>query len=166
MALSPSAGFPYYISLVSGLDIGTVFKSEENLLLLSSIDETTSTYRYESGKWSIKQVLGHITDHERIMGYRAMRISRKDQTILPGYDQDLLVENGRFDERSWKELVQDYKNVRQATLSLIESFSKEQLEYKGFVWKYELPVLDILKATIGHEVHHVQVLKEKYIKMT
>jgi hypothetical protein len=164
MTLSPSSGFPYYISLTLNMDIHALFQSEENHELLISLNEEQSRIRYAPDKWSIKQVLGHITDHERIMSYRALRLSRKDQTQLSGYDQELLVENGRFDERSWMALVQDYKKVRQATCSLINSFSEEQFLYKGFVWKYEISVLDILKATIGHEMHHVGVLKEKYLK--
>jgi hypothetical protein len=164
MALTPSSGFPYYISLTDNLDLKTLFESEENYKKLSLLKEEQSQFRYEPEKWSIKQVLGHVTDHERIMSYRALRISRKDLTPLSGYDQDLFVEHGRFDERSWTELVQDYKNVRHATLSLIKSFSREQFLYQGFVWKYELSVVDILKATIGHERHHVAVIKERYLK--
>src|SRR4051812_19198018 len=104
MALTPSSGFPYYISLTDNLDLKTLFESEENYKKLSLLKEEQSQFRYEPEKWSIKQVLGHVTDHERIMSYRALRISRKDLTPLSGYDQDLFVEHGRFDERSWTEL--------------------------------------------------------------
>jgi hypothetical protein len=164
MTLAPSSGFPYYISLVAEEDFLTLFKSSANHQLFASIDEERSKYSYAPDKWSIKQVLGHITDHERIMSYRALRFSRKDPTMLPGYDQDLYVENGRFDQRTWTDLFEDYKNVRQATLGLIKSFSEEQYSYKGLAWKYELPVSDVLKATIGHELHHVKIIRERYLK--
>ena len=88
-------------------------------------------FRYAPDKWSIKQIIGHITDHERIMTYRALRFSRQDTTPLPGYDQNLLVENSRFDELSWKQLVQDLKNVRLATNSLIAGLSELQLRWIG-----------------------------------
>jgi uncharacterized damage-inducible protein DinB len=164
MTLLPSSGFPYYISLVGENDFLALLKSDANHKFFASINEEQSRHRYAPDKWTLKQVLGHITDHERIMSYRALRFSRKDPTILPGYDQDLFVENGRFDQRTWAELVNDHKNVRQATLSLIGSLSEEQYLYKGLAWKYELPVSDVLKATVGHEIHHVKIIRERYLK--
>lgn len=156
-------GFPYYIEMVGAKDYKELFSSKDNLNLLKSISEEKSTYRYAEGKWSIKQILGHITDHERIMTYRALRFSRKDQTLLPGYDQNLLVENSRFDEQPFSQLVSDFECVRNASLSFIKSLSKQQLMLTGKAWKFELTVEDFLKATIGHELHHMNVIKEKYL---
>ena len=136
----------------------------ELMNLVSSISEEKSTYRYAEGKWSIKQIVGHMTDHERIMIYRTLRFSRKDETLLPGYDQDVLVNNSRFDEQTYNDLLDDFKNVRRATLSFIKSLSDAQLELKGKAWKYELTVEEFLKATIGHELHHIKVLKDRYLK--
>ena len=114
--------------------------------------------------WNIRQIVGHITDHERIMTYRALRFSRKDTTQLPGYDQNIFVENSRFNELSLQKLIADFKNVRAATNSFIDSLSEFQLKLKGFAWKYELTVEEFLKATVGHEVHHVNIIKERYLK--
>ena len=164
MNLTVSDGFPYYISLVGPSNLNQLFRSDVNFKLFSSLTEEQVNYRYAPGKWSIKQIIGHITDHERIMTYRALRFSRKDTTALPGYDQDLMVDNSRFNELDVKDLLVDFKNVRQATLSLMNSFSKEQLELKGQAWKYNLTVEEFLKATIGHEMHHMNVTKEKYLK--
>ena len=164
MNLTVSDGFPYYISLVGTSNLNQLFLSGENFKLLSSLTEEQVTYRYAPDKWSIKQIIGHITDHERIMTYRALRFSRKDSTPLPGYDQDLFVENSRFNELEFKDLLTDLKNVRQATISLMNSFSREQLLLKGKAWKFELTVEEFLKATIGHEIHHLNVIKEKYLK--
>ena len=164
MKLTVSDGFPYYISFVEDADYKELFTSTHNLELLSSISEEKSTYRYAEGKWSIKQIVGHMTDHERIMIYRTLRFSWKDETLLPGYDQDVLVNNSRFDEQTYNDLLDDFKNVRCATLSFIKSLSDAQLELKGKAWKYELTVEEFLKATIGHELHHIKVLKDRYLK--
>jgi DinB superfamily len=157
-------GFPYYIELVGDQDYESLFTSAATFDLLHAISEEQSAFRYAPGKWSIKQIVGHITDHERIMTYRALRFSRKDKTSLPGYEQDLLVNNSRFDELSFRELTDDFANVRTATNSFIHLLSPAQLALKGKAWKYELTVEEFLKATIGHELHHVAVLKDKYLK--
>ena len=163
MKYSVQDGFPYYIELLGSADYRQLFSSKENFALLETIDEEKVTYRYAPNKWSIKQIIGHIADHERIMTYRALRFSRKDTTQLPGYDQNLFVDNSRFDELSLQHLVTDLKNVRKATNSFIDSLSEEQLSLKGFAWKYELTVEDFLKATIGHEIHHINIIKDKYL---
>lgn len=157
-------GFPYYIELLGSEDYRLLFSSQDNFALLNGISEEQATYRYAADKWSVKQIVGHMTDHERIMIYRALRFSRKDTTQLPGYDQNLFVDNSRFDELSFQQLVTDLKNVRTATNSFIESLSDAQLRLKGAAWKYELTVEEFLKATIGHEIHHIDIIKEKYLK--
>jgi hypothetical protein len=97
------------------------------------------------------------------MTYRVLRISRKDPTPLAGYDQELLVANSRFDQLSWMELMADFKNVRTATVSLMNTFSEQQFYLKGFIWKFEMTIEDFLKSTIGHELHHINIIKEKYL---
>jgi uncharacterized damage-inducible protein DinB len=158
-------GFPYYIELLGNADYRNLISSQENFALLDTISEEQANYRYAPGKWDIKQIVGHITDHERIMVYRALRFSRKDTTLLPGYDQNLFVENSRFDELSLRQLIADFKNVRCATNSFIDSLSSLQLNLKGTAWKYELTVEEFLKATVGHEIHHINIIKEKYLKI-
>src|ERR1044071_3118841 len=124
-------GFPYYIELVGNADYQRLFSSPENFELLESLSEEKAAYRYAPGKWSIKQIIGHITDHERIMTYRALRFSRKDKTALPGYDQNTFVDNSRFDEQPVSQLITDLENVRNASISFIHSLSKEQLGLTG-----------------------------------
>lgn len=157
-------GFPYYIELLGSADYRQLFSLQDNFALLEAIGEEQANYRYAPGKWSIKQIIGHITDHERIMTYRALRFSRKDTTQLPGYDQNLFVDNSRFDELSLQELVSDFKNVRAATNSFSRSLSETQLGLKGFAWKYELTVEEFLKATAGHEIHHIDIIKSRYLE--
>ncbi len=156
-------GFPYYIELTGNKDIYELFSSTENSVLLKSIGEQKSRFRYADGKWSIKQIVGHITDHERIMLYRCLRFSRNDKTVLPGYDQDLMVANSRFDELNYADLLNDFVNVRNASISFINNLSPQQLLCTGTAWKFELTVENFLRATIGHELHHIQVIREKYL---
>ena len=156
-------GFPYYIELLGKEDYRKLFSSGENIALLESITEEQAKFRYSPGKWSIKQIVGHITDHERIMTYRALRFSRNDSTQLPGYDQNLFVEHSRFEELSLAQLIMDFKNLRAATNSFIDSLSESQLQLKGFAWKYELTVEEFLKATVGHELHHISIIKDRYL---
>ena len=157
-------GFPYYIELLGSADYKQLFSSSEHFLLLEKIGEEQSNYRYAPDKWNIKQIIGHITDHERIMTYRALRFSRKDMTQLPGYDQNLFVDNSRFNELSLQQLIADFKNVRAATNSFIDSLSEFQLSLKGVAWKYELTVEEFLKATVGHEIHHIDIIKDRYLR--
>lgn len=163
MNLSPSDGFPYYIQLVEQVNFKTLLVSNATFEWLASLSEEKSAYRYQPGKWSIKQIVGHMTDHERIMTYRALRFSRKDPTPLPGYDQEVLVNGARFDELSYRDLLQDFSNVRQATLSFMHALSEQQLTYRGVASGLEVSVLDVLKATVGHEIHHIRILKERYL---
>jgi uncharacterized damage-inducible protein DinB len=163
MKYKVSDAFPYYVELTENQDFVKLFHSQEFFDLYQLITEENSKYRYAEGKWSLKQIIGHITDHERIMMYRALRFSRNDQTLLSGYDQDVLVNNSRFDELPWADLVADLHNVRMASLSFIKSLSPAQLQLKGQAWKYELTVEEFLRATIGHEMHHINVIRERYL---
>jgi hypothetical protein len=163
MKYSINDGFPYYIELLGDKDYIELFHSKESLNLFRSFSDGQAAYRYAPGKWSIKQIIGHITDHERIMTYRALRFSRKDKTPLPGYDQNSFVDNSRFDELSLSQLITDFENVRNASVSFINSLSREQLALTGTAWKYDLPVESFLKATIGHEVHHMDIIKQFYL---
>jgi uncharacterized damage-inducible protein DinB len=162
MNLTVADGFPYYISLVGSSDAKQLLRAEANFGMLSSLTEDQLNYRYAADKWNIKQIIGHMADHERIMMYRTLRFSRNDSTLLPGYDQDLMVKNSRFHEMKGKDLIDDFRNVRKATISLMDSFSDEQLQRKGIAWKFELTVEEMLKATIGHELHHMSVMKQRY----
>lgn len=164
MKYTVADGFPYYIALTEGLSMTDLFQDGKDFKLLSSLSDQQASYRYAPGKWTIRQIIEHVTDHERIMTYRALRFSRKDTTLLPGYDQDLLVENGRANELSLADLMEDLKNVRRATLSFMKNLSAEQLQRNGKAWKFELTVEEFLKATIGHQLHHMEVIREKYLK--
>lgn len=163
MKYTVNDGFLYYIEIVGKHDYKKLFLSQDHIKLLENLTEAQASFRYAPNKWSVKQIIGHITDHERIMVYRALRFSKKDKTPLAGYDQDLYVDNGGFDELPFSVILNDFKNVRKSTISFISTLSPEKFELKGTAWKYELSITDFLKATIGHELHHFEVLKQKYL---
>ena len=162
MIYTSEDGFPYYFDLVKKEDYKSLFTSSSTITFLNSINEEKAIYRYEPNKWTIKEVIGHITDHERIKMFRAFLMSRKETVELWGYDQNFLVDNSRFNELMLKQLVIDYKNVRKVSLSFIESLSKNQLSLKGLANQHEITLESFLKSIIGHEKHHIDILKNKY----
>lgn len=165
MKYKVSDAFPYYAELTEGLNLKEIFSTPDFFQIYDNISEENSKFRYAAGKWSLKQIIGHVTDHERIMLYRALRFSRNDDTLLSGYDQDQMVNNSRFDDLSWAHLVNELKCVRASSICFLEGLSAEQLQLKGQAWKYILTVEEFLRATIGHEMHHINVIKEKYLPL-
>jgi len=164
MSYSPADGFPYYFDLVKNEDCRSLFTSISTITFLETIDDEKAEFRYAEGKWNIKQVLGHITDHERIKMHRAFLLSRKMDIELWGYDQNLLVDNSRFEELSWNHLKEDYANVRRASASFVDGLSEGQLKIKGSARQYEISLEQFLASIIGHEVHHLNIINEKYLK--
>jgi uncharacterized damage-inducible protein DinB len=159
---TPSDGFPYYYNLVEDKDCGTLFSSSSTFEFLESIDEKKAAYRYAHDKWSIKQVVGHITDHERIKMFRAFLLSREQSVQLWGYDQNALVSNSRFDEMTIQQLIYDFLNVRKASLSFLDALSENQLKITGIAKEFKITLEDYLKSIIGHELHHINSIKERY----
>lgn len=163
MKYKPEDGFPYYFDLVKDMDYLSLFSSPSTINFLSSISDEKAVYSYAPNKWSIKQIVGHITDHERIKIFRAFLMSRNKIVELWGYNQNFLVENSRFKELAMDQLRTDFLNVRKASISFIEALSESQLKIKGFARQYEITLEDFLKSIIGHEIHHINILKERYI---
>lgn len=163
MKYAPTDGFPYYFDLVKNADCKSLFSSSSTITFLNSISEEKATYRYESNKWSIKQIVGHITDHERIKMFRAFLISRNESVQLWGYDQNSLVKNSRFEALSFKQLMTDSINVRKASVSFIETLSENQLKTKGMAQQYKITLENFLRSIIGHEKHHINIIKERYL---
>ncbi|GAA4278070.1 DinB family protein [Aquimarina mytili] len=163
MKYKPEHGFPYYIELVKDKDCRSLFSSLSTATFLDSINEEKATFRYGPGKWSIKQIVGHITDHERIKMFRAFLLSRGESIQLWGYDQEFLVNNSRFDDVTMQQLVLDYINVRKASISFIDMLSENQLKIKGLAQQHEITLEDFLKSIIGHEIHHIGIINKKYM---
>ena len=120
-------------------------------------------YRYDEGKWTIKEIIQHLIDSERVFSYRALRISRNDKTPLPGFDENSFVENTNSNQRSLQGLLTEMAVVRQATLSLFSSFSVEQLERIGMASNHQISVRAIGFIIIGHQEHHQKIFQERYL---
>jgi hypothetical protein len=158
-----------YISLVPGNDVLVVLAALEDqrrqmLLLLSGRTEADGDLRYAPEKWSLKEVLGHISDTERILSYRALRISRGDATPIEGFEQDDYVRNSPSGRRPLSNLIEDYVAVRHATLSLFRNLDEAAWTRRGVASKNEVTVRALLYIIAGHELHHRRIIQEKYLK--
>ena len=120
-------------------------------------------YRYAEGKWTIKDIIQHIIDAERIFAYRALRISRKDMTPLPGFEENSYVDNTNANARNIQGLLTEMATVRESTLLLFKSFTQEQLQLIGIASDNAISVRAIGFIIIGHQKHHQRVFKERYL---
>ena len=153
-----------YISLVTGTDILDTLKTQlkQTTTLFSGRSERDGNFRYAPDKWTVKEVLGHVTDAERIFAYRALRIARGDQTPLEGFEQDDYVRGARFGERKLTDLVEEYADVRQASLALFSSLDEEAWLRRGVANNHPATVRALAFLTAGHELHHRNILNERY----
>jgi uncharacterized damage-inducible protein DinB len=163
----PGEYAPYYdryISLVQGEDILDTLDQQrrQTMLLLSGRNDEDGDFRYAPGKWSAKEVLGHVCDTERIFAYRALRIARSDATPVEGFEQDDYVRNGPFAQRPLADLVEDFIAVRRATLSLLRNLDEAAWSRRGIANKNEVTVRALAYTIAGHELHHRRILEEKY----
>jgi uncharacterized damage-inducible protein DinB len=159
---------PYYEKYVSLVPAGDVVETLERqaadtLALLRGVSEEKASSRYEEGKWSVKEVLGHITDGERIFAYRALRFARNDQTPLSGFEQDDYVRAADFDARTFASLVAEFESVRAATLTLLRSLDPEAWTRRGTASDNPVSVRALAHIIAGHELHHVGILRDRYL---
>ncbi len=157
--------FSIYVNLIEDDDIVNVLmlQSKELQDLLKDIPEEVADKSYAFGKWTLKEVIGHMIDNERLFIARALRIARGDKQRLPGYDQDSYVKNGRFFRRTLEEMAQEMLLLRVADLLLIKGFDETELSERGIVNDYEITVNAILYVLAGHERHHINYIKENYL---
>jgi hypothetical protein len=153
-----------YISLVPDEDVLIALDQQlaETMILLRSLSDQHGSFRYEPHKWSVKEVLGHMIDTERIMAYRALRVARNDRTPIEGFEQDDYVKNGGFDNRSVSNLAREFEQVRRTTISLFRNLEPAAWERRGIANNVEISVRALAYIIAGHELHHKNGLKEKY----
>jgi hypothetical protein len=165
----PAAGEygEYYGNYISQVPDGDLLKFLETQLregraLLSSIPEGRGGFRYAEGKWSIKEVIGHLADAERVFSYRALCFARKDTTPLPSFDEDAYVPAGDFDRRTMASLIDELVHVRNASIALFRTFTAESAARIGTASGKQMSARAAGWVIAGHTAHHVRVLKERY----
>lgn len=152
-----------YVSKVPDGDYAAFLQSqlEEITALFAKFDDEKGLYRYAPGKWSLKEVLGHITDTERVMSYRMLRIARGDTTQLPGFDQDVFIANTSFDEMPIADLLQDFQAVRQSTFTLLKTITDSAWTRLGNASTYDITARALAYVIAGHAQHHLAVVQER-----
>ncbi|MEZ4774843.1 MAG: DinB family protein [Bacteroidia bacterium] len=165
----PDEYAPYYFSYIRLIPKEAEIKSYLNQQqaaiesFFRQIPSEKHDYRYDEGKWSLKEVLGHIIDCERIMAYRALRIGRGDETPIEGFEQDDYIPSGKFAFRNWDDLIQEFSTVRTATLSLINGMPEESFEQIGLANGKPVSCRAVFYIIGGHVQYHRQIIEEKYL---
>lgn len=155
-----------YISLVpQGGNVLSILEENLNAMqdLLGNIPESKGDFCYAPGKWSMKEVLGHITDTERIMSYRLLRISRGDDTPLVGFDEEQYVKAAKFNQRSLKSLLSEFAAVRKATAELVGNIPAEAWSHKGQANQTAITARSLAYIIAGHEMHHRNIVLNRYL---
>jgi hypothetical protein len=157
---------PYYASYIGKVPDGDLVsilerQSAEYASALRGLGE--ALFRYSPGKWTVKEVVGHVADSERVFGYRAMRIARSDGTPLPGFDENEYVAHAGFNERSLTDLLDEFQHVRRGSIALFRSFSPEVAARRGTANGLVISARALAWLTAGHAAHHLGILREKYL---
>ena len=157
--------YDMYISLVEGADILSALDSQidKTLRLLNDISDEKGLYRYEEGKWSIKELVGHVIDTERVMAYRALRIGRGDKTPNQGFDQDPYIANSDFDSCEMRDLSEEFRLVRRANIMMFGNLTKEAWLRTGTASDRTFSTRGLAYVIGGHELHHMKILRERYL---
>jgi len=154
-----------YINQVSQDNLTSAFQSGTPVFLnfIDSIPATKYDYSYAPGKWTLREMLQHIIDAERIFDYRALRFARKDETPLSGFDHNKYVELSKAANRDWNELKDEFRVVRKSSEYLFGSFDEDQLNAAGVSSNNPLYVLGLGYIVIGHTLHHKRIIEERYL---
>jgi uncharacterized damage-inducible protein DinB len=164
----PTEFLPYYAGYIARVPDGDIIETlrsqeEATVALARSLAEDKGAHRYAPGKWSIRQVLGHMADTERIMAYRALRVARGDTTPLAGFDENLYVQNARFDERTLVSLADELSLVRQGTLAVLAPLNEQEFSRSGSANGAPVTARALAWIIAGHERHHLAILRERYL---
>ena len=166
---APHEYAPFYVryieSVPEGSDLPALLEDQAAELesLLAELDDAASLHRYAPGKWSIREMVGHLADAERIMTYRLLRIARGDTTPLPGFEEDDYVTAAAFDRRAMADLLAEFQAVRRASLALIRSLDTEAFARRGTVNQNPISAAALAHILFGHTAHHLTVLRERYL---
>lgn len=157
--------FEIYIKQAGNANLFSTLEQSEldTIAFFKSLDKQKHTYSYAEGKWTILEILQHIIDTERIFQYRAFRYSRHDSTPLPGFEQDDYVVPSRANTKPLSQLIEEYTCVRQSSLALFNSITTEDLCFIGTGSNSPMSARAILAILIGHEKHHISIIKTRYL---
>ena len=157
---------PYaeYVALVPEDDVVSAIETQSSEMqkVLASVDDARGAYRYAEGKWSVKEVFGHITDAERVFGYRAMCIARGDQSSLPGFDEQEYMRHANFDDWKIGDLAELYALNRRANIVFFRNLPEVAWNRRGIANDSSVTVRALAFIIAGHERHHLKVLRERY----
>jgi hypothetical protein len=156
-----------YVNLIEDGDIVSVLDQQKlNMTrLLNSIGEEAAGFRYAADKWSIKEVLGHIMDVERVFLYRALRFARKDDTPLAEFNQDKYIAAANFDSRTLISLSDEYRAMREYTILFFSGLDSTMFDNLGIASEQSFSVRAIAYIIAGHELHHIHILNDKYLQL-
>ncbi len=159
---------PYYetyIGRVEGEDIISILEEQYSSTseFLFSITDDKAGFAYDKGKWTVREVIGHILDTERVFAYRAFCIARGEKQSLPGFEQDDYVKLSGSNDRTLASLIKEYRLMRENNLFLFKTFKDEVMNNRGTASGNPVTVLAILWIIAGHELHHINILKTKYL---
>jgi hypothetical protein len=160
------AYYTYYINLVNSVHGVKALESQiiEMQQFIGAVPIELEEYSYAPGKWTIKEVFGHICDVERILGYRALCIARGEEKELPGFDENKYVLAGNFNQRSLYDLAHEFSLVRESNIAMFKNFDESIFDKMGIANKNNMSVRAILFMIAGHEKHHINIIKERYLK--
>ena len=156
--------FSYYIEQVDNQNVIEDLTTQKEVVinLYKSLSEEQKNFRYDIGKWSPHEILGHLTDTERIFGFRALCIARGEKQSLPGFDENEYAEAAKFSEVSFESLLEQYRLVREGSIALFSSFSEAATLQMGLANGSTVSARALVSMIAGHELHHLKVLSEKY----
>jgi uncharacterized damage-inducible protein DinB len=154
-----------YVDHVKSFDLFQVLSeaNQQTLRLVRAIPEGKGTFRYAPEKWSVKELLCHVIDAERIFAYRALRFARNDVTALAGFEEKDYAPQANADKRTLLQIADELEHLRQSTIDLYKSFSPEMLNRKGSANETEISVVNLGFVIAGHETHHRLILAERYL---
>lgn len=166
--LTPGEYAPYYQAYIDAFGDGDLFEEleisiHEFIRFVQEIPLGKHDFRYAEGKWTLKDIIQHLIDAERIFSYRALRIARADLTPLPGFEENAYVPAANADRRHLKSLLEEFAVVRQSTLTLFKSFSEEDLLRRGTASNVGVSVRALGFIMVGHLRHHKRIFKERYL---
>ena len=159
--------FEKYIRQVDDIELDDAFQN--NINTMAALDaaslESLGNKVYAPGKWTIKDTFQHIIDTERVMSYRTLRYARRDGVIPQGYDQDLFAAKANTGQRTLKDILEELKQLHQSTRLFFRSFDDNTLQVTGINWNKEMSVLAMGFLITGHFIHHMKIIKEKYLPL-